>query len=78
MARIIKGYLDKITKIQKKVDNETDDLLQFINLDSLLANPQGYMSELNKQFFENLQDEMLEAVEAGEEKANRILKKIES
>jgi hypothetical protein len=36
------------------------------------------MSELNKQFFENLQDEMLEAVEAGEEKANRILKKIES
>ena len=78
MARIIKGYLDKITKIQKKVDNETDDLLQFINLDSLLANPQGYMSELNKQFFENLQDEILEAVEAGEEKAIRILKNIES
>jgi hypothetical protein len=36
------------------------------------------MTELSKQFFESLDDELKQAIEAGELKADRIIKSIES
>ena len=78
MAKVLKSYLDKITDLEDKIDNEIDELLRVIDIDQLLANPEIYMRELSKQFFESLDDEMKEAIEAGEIKADRIIKSIES
>ena len=78
MAKVLKSYLDKITDLEDKIDNEIDELLRVIDIDQLLANPEVYMRELSKQFFESLDDEMKEAIEAGEIKADRIIKSIES
>ncbi len=78
MAKVLKSYLDKITDLEDKIDNEIDELLRVIDIDQLLTNPEVYMRELSKQFFESLDDEMKEAIEAGEIKADRIIKSIES
>ena len=78
MAKVLKSYLDKITDLEDNIDNEIDELLRVIDIDQLLANPEIYMRELSKQFFESLDDEMKEAIEAGEIKADRIIKSIES
>ena len=78
MAKVLKSYLDKITDLEDKIDNEIDELLRVIDIDQLLAKPDVYMRELSKQFFESLDDEMKEAIEAGEIKADRIIKSIES
>ncbi len=76
MARILTNYLNKITNLDQKIDKEIDQLLAVIDLDELLANPEVYMRELSKQFFESLEDEIQEAIEAGESKANQIIKNI--
>ena len=78
MAKVLKSYLDKISDLEDKIDNEIDELLRVIDIDQLLANPEIYMRELSKQFFESLDDELKEAIEAGELKADRIVKSIES
>ena len=76
MAQILTNYLNKITNLDHKIDKEIDQLLAVIDLDELLANPQLYMQELSKQFFESLDDEIAEAIKAGESKANQIIKNI--
>tara|TARA_Y100000401_G_scaffold38325_1_gene28935 strand:+ start:23592 stop:23828 length:237 start_codon:yes stop_codon:yes gene_type:complete len=76
MARILTNYLDKITTLDEKIDQEIDQILEVIDIDELLANPQLYMQELGKQFFESLEDELTEAIEAGELKANQIVDSI--
>ena len=76
MAKVLKSYLDKISDLEDKIDNEIDELLRIIDIDQLLANPEAYMTELSKQFFESLDDEIKEAIEAGELKADRIIKSI--
>ena len=76
MAKVLKSYLDKISDLEDKIDNEIDELLRIIDIDQLLANPEAYMTELSKQFFESLDDDLKEAIEAGEIKADRIIKSI--
>ena len=78
MAKVLKSYLDKISDLEDKIDNEIDELLRIIDIDQLLANPEIYMRELSKQFYESLDDELKQAIEAGELKADRIIKSIES
>ena len=78
MAKVLKSYLDKISDLEDKIDNEIDELLRIIDIDQLLANPEAYMTELSKQFFESLDDELKQAIESGELKADRIIKSIES
>jgi hypothetical protein len=78
MAKVLKSYLDKITDLEEKIDREIDELLSIIDIDQLLSTPEVYMQELSKQFFESLDDELKQAIEAGEIKADRIIKSIGS
>ena len=78
MAKVLKSYLDTISDLEDKIDNEIDELLRVIDIDQLLANPEIYMRELSKQFYESLDDDLKQAIEAGELKADRIVKSIES
>ena len=78
MAKVLKAYLDKITDLEEQIDREVDELLRVIDIDQLLANPEAYMTELSKQFFESLDDELKQAIDAGQVKADRIIKSIGS
>ena len=77
MAKVLKSYLDKITDLEETIDSEIDELLKAIDIDQLLASPEQYMSELSKQFFESLDDELKQAIQAGQSKANFILESID-
>ncbi len=76
MARTLTNYLNKITTLEEKIDKEIEQLLKAVDIDKLLLNPQPYMEELSKQFFESLDDELKEAIQAGEVKADRIIRSI--
>ena len=76
MAQVLKEYLNNIDNIEDQIDQELDKILQAIDLDRLLQNPKPYMEELSKQFFESLDDEIRDAIKAGESKANRIINNI--
>tara|TARA_Y100001938_G_scaffold58720_1_gene82169 strand:- start:1743 stop:1985 length:243 start_codon:yes stop_codon:yes gene_type:complete len=78
MAKTLTTYLNKIADLEDKIDNEIEELLKVIDIDQLLANPEQYMQELSKQFFESLNDELKQAIIAGELKAERILNSIGS
>ena len=78
MANVLKSYLDKITDLEETIDSEIDELLKAIDIEQLLASPEQYMSELSKQFFESLDDELKQAIQAGELKADRIVNSIGS
>ena len=78
MAKTLTAYLNKIADLEDKIDNEIEELLKVIDIDQLLANPEQYMQELSKQFFESLNDELKQAIIAGELKAERILNSIGS
>ena len=68
--------MDKTNQAQQKIVKKSEKILEFIDLDNLMANPQAYMSEFNKQFFESLDEELQEAIKAGEEKAYKMIKNI--
>ena len=76
MAKILKGYLNKIASLDDRIDSQVDNILKVIDIDEVQKNPQIYMQELGKQFFESLEDEIKEAIKAGEEKANAIIRNI--
>ena len=76
MAKTLTTYLNKITDIEEKIDTDIDQLLEAVDIDRLLATPEQYMEELSKQFFESLNDELIQAIQAGELKADRIINSI--
>ena len=78
MAKTLTTYLNKITDIEEKIDTDIDQSLEAVDIDRLLANPEQYMEELSKQFFESLNDELIQAIQAGELKADRIVNSIGS
>jgi|TARA_A100001201_G_C4003383_1_gene175247 anti-sigma28 factor (negative regulator of flagellin synthesis) len=78
MAQVLKSYLNTITSLEETIDKEVDGILRVIDVDQLLDNPEAYMQEISKQFFESLDDELKQAIEAGELKADRIINSIES
>ena len=77
MAKTLTTYLNKISDLEDKIDKEIEELLKVIDMDRLLANPEPYMQELSKQFFESLSDEIKEAIQAGQIKADRIISTID-
>ena len=78
MAKTLTTYLNKISDLEDKIDKEIEELLNAIDIDRLLANPEPYMQELSKQFFESLDDELKQAIDAGQVKADRIIKSLGS
>ena len=76
MAKTLTTNHNKITDIEEKIDTDIDQLLEAVDIDRLLANPEQYMEELSKQFFESLNDELIQAIQAGELKADRIINSI--
>ena len=77
MAKVLTGYLNKIVKLQDKIDKESEQILNVIDINQLQANPYEYMKELGKQFYESSLDEIEEAIKAGENTAEKIIKSIE-
>jgi hypothetical protein len=77
LADKIHKYLDKVDSLKEEVDRQSEDILNKIDVDELIANPVEYLEELGRQFFESHKDELEESIKAGEKKAKAILNEID-
>jgi hypothetical protein len=78
MAKTLTTYLNEVVVLQDRVEKESTKILEVIDIDALMLNPEAYMKELGKQFYESNIDEIQEAIKAGEKKAEKIINSIES
>tara|TARA_A100001201_G_C4011401_1_gene177678 strand:- start:452 stop:688 length:237 start_codon:yes stop_codon:yes gene_type:complete len=78
MAKILTTYLNEVVVLQDRIEKESTKILEVIDIDALMLNPEAYMKELGKQFYESNIDEIQEAIKAGEKKAEKIINSIES
>jgi uncharacterized membrane-anchored protein len=68
-------YLDDIDKLKDKVTKDSEIILEKVDLDELRKNPQEYIYNLGKQFYEAHNKELKQAITLGEKKAKKILGK---
>ena len=72
---IIDGYHDKLDAIKELVEKDIEKILKAINLDSLLADPKGYLIKLGKQYYESHEYNFKKAVKIGQDEAKRMVSK---
>lgn len=75
MADIVSNYLDKIDEISISVINDADKILEAIDLDELLQNPEEYLNALGNQFIADHKKEIQQGYDTGKRFANEVLKR---
>ena len=72
---IIDAYHDKLDEIKAEVEKDSEKILKAINLDALLANPEQYLINLGKQYYESHQENIKKAINIGKEEAEQMVKR---
>ena len=73
---MISNYLDKIDLLDEEVDRNADNILNVIDMDKLLEDPEGYLLSLGDAFLKEHIDEIEKASKEGKKFAKKILKNI--
>lgn len=75
MAQLVNSYLDKIEIIKLKMAKDSDKILEAINLDELLQNPELYLKALGKAFLDEHSSEIRKGFDEGKKFANEVMKR---
>ena len=70
------NYLDRLDDLQDVVTENSELILEQINLDELLKDPEGYLMGLADAFLEEHIDEIQKAHKEGVTFANKVLSKV--
>lgn len=76
MAQLVHNYLDKLDGLQEEVIQNADNILDAIDMDDLLNDPEGYLLALGDAFLKEHIDEIQEADKEGKKFAEKVLKKL--
>ena len=76
MAQLVHNYLDRLDDLQDVVTENSELILEQIDLDKLLQDPEGYFMGLADAFLEEHIDEVQKAHKMGVTFANKILSKV--
>ena len=76
MAQLVHNYLDKLDELEDVIKGNADNILDAIDLDELLKDPEGYLLALGDSFLKEHMDEIEQASKEGKKFAEAILKKI--
>ena len=75
LEQSIHDYLDELDSLSDKVEEDAvKELLQTINIDELLQDPEGYLLALSDAFLNRHISNIEKATEAGTKHASKILK----
>jgi|TARA_R110002020_G_scaffold43981_2_gene127125 hypothetical protein len=74
LAQLVDEYLDKIDILKIKIGNDANKILESIDLDELLKNPELYLQELGRAFLNEHRDEIKEAFSEGKKYAEKVVK----
>ena len=72
-TKIIEDYTTDILKEKKKVEDQSEKILQAIDMKTLLKNPREYLKKLRTDYFKNNKKHLERGVKIGQRKAKRIL-----
>lgn len=75
MAQLVHNYLDKLDGLREEVIQNADNILDAIDMDDLLNDPEGYLLALGDAFLKEHIDEIQEADKEGKKFAKKVLKK---
>lgn len=75
MAQLVHNYLDKLDGLQEEVIDNAENILQSIDMDDLLDDPEVYLLALGDAFLKEHIDEIQKADREGKKFAEKVLKK---
>ncbi len=74
MAQLVNEYLDKIDILKIQIGNDADTILEAIDLDELLKDPERYLNLLGKAFIDEHVDEIEKGFNEGKKYAEKVVK----
>ena len=72
---MVHNYLDKIDDLQDEVIDNAENILEAIDMDKLMKDPEGYLLALGDAFLKEHIDEIQKADKEGKKFAEKVLKK---
>jgi len=72
---LVHNYLDKIDDLQDEVIDNAENILEAIDMDKLMKDPEGYLLALGDAFLKEHIDEIQKADKEGKKFAEKVLKK---
>lgn len=73
---MISNYLDKLDLLEEEVDRNADNILNVIDIDKLLEDPEGYLLSLGDAFLKEHIDEIEKASKEGKKFASKVIKQL--
>ena len=73
MAQLLDDHLKKLDELETVIKNNADNILNVINIDDLLKDPEGYLLALGDAFIKDHLDEIEQAKKEGQKYAEGIL-----
>ncbi len=73
---MVLDYIDKLEEIEQVIKDDADTILDAIDIDDLLKDPEGYLLSLSDAFLGEHMDEIEQCRDEAKKYANKILNKI--
>ena len=73
MAQLLDDHLKKLDELETLIKNNADNILNVINIDDLLKDPEGYLLALGDAFIKDHLDEIEQAKKEGQKYAESVL-----
>ena len=75
MAQLVHNFLDRLDELEGEAIDNAENILQAIDLDKLLEDPEGYLLALGSAFLDEHIDEIKKADQEGKRFAEKVLEK---
>ena len=75
-SRLVRDFYNGRVKIADKIKASTDNVLDAIDLDSMLTNPTEYLKLLGNKWLETQQSELNKAFKVGRKHGKEIVKEL--
>jgi len=75
LAQLVHKYLNKIDDLQQTVIDDSELLLDQIDLDEMLKDPEGYLNALGEAFLSEHIDEIEKGAKEGKKFAGKVLER---
>tara|TARA_Y100001951_G_C11283561_1_gene267073 strand:+ start:64 stop:315 length:252 start_codon:yes stop_codon:yes gene_type:complete len=77
LADLVNNYLDEIDEIQAVILNDANLILDAIEIEQLLKDPEAYLMSLGEAFITEHLDEIESGARAGRKMAEQLVKQLE-
>lgn len=73
MGQSLSNHLKKLDELETVIKNNADNILNVIDIDDLLKDPEGYLLALGDAFIKDHLDEIQKAKEEGKRYATEVI-----